>query len=81
MDILTRVRSLLRRRAPEHPPSPTQPVRPTIDWDLVLPVAWPATTTTDGWQTVWGPTDIAIWYVATVESYSRRLREIALQRN
>ena len=79
---MSRLLNLLRRRTlePVAPPSP-QPVRPPIDWDLVLPVAWPATTTTDGWQTVWVPTDIAIWYVATVESYSRRLREIALQRN
>ena len=79
MNILTHILKLLRRHPSE--PAVSAPARPVTDWDLVLPVALPATTTTDGWQTVWVPTDIAIWYVATVESYSRRLREIALQRN
>lgn len=77
MSMLTRILKLLRRQPPEM--LMPQPARPATDWNLVLPIAWPATA--DGWHTVWVPTELATWYVATVEYYSRRLRYLAEEMN
>ncbi len=80
MNMLTRILNLLRRQPPQPAvPATPQPAAPAIDWDLVLPIAWPATA--DGWHTVWVPTELATWYVATVEYYSRRLQYLAEEMN